>query len=322
MTTVQETLVGKDISLAAQLLGAGKLVAIPTETVYGLAANMFCEEAVNQIFTVKQRPATNPLIVHAHSVESLTEIVAEIPPKAALLMQAFWPGPLTLLLPKSKQVPNAVTAGLPNVAVRVPKHALTLALLKKVGFPLVAPSANPYTYISPTNAGHVKKMLNGKIPYVLDGGPCNMGIESTIIGFSDGMPALYRMGAISIEDIEKVIGKITLAITEKAIAPGMHLKHYSPITPLVASDNLEQDIIKHRNHNIGVITYNNYTQLLPSEKQLVLCENDDFKTAAANLYAAMHTMDGKGYDLIIAHKFPEPGIGLSLNDRLNRARAT
>lgn len=322
MTTAQNTLIGNDVNLAALLLGAGKLVAIPTETVYGLAANMFCEQAVSQIFTVKQRPATNPLIVHVHSAENLREIVTGIPPKAAMLMEAFWPGPLTLLLPKSNQVSNTVTAGLPNVAVRMPNHPLTLALLQKTGFPLVAPSANPYTYISPTNAGHVKKMLNGKIPYVLDGGPCTMGIESTIVGFIDGIPALYRMGAISIEDIEKVTGKITVAITEKAIAPGMHLKHYSPVTPLVVSDNLEQDIIKHRHHNIGVITYNNYTPLLPDEQQLVLCENYDFKTAGANLYAAMHTMDGKGYDLIIARKFPEAGIGLSLNDRLNRAKAT
>ena len=322
MTTAQETLVGNDVNLAAQLLDAGKLVAIPTETVYGLAANMFCEEAVNQIFSVKQRPATNPLIVHIYSAESLTEIVAGIPQKAAMLMDAFWPGPLTLLLPKNERVPKVVTAGLPNVAVRMPNHQLTLGLLKKVGFPLVAPSANPYTYISPTRASHVKKMLNGKIPYVLDGGPCNMGIESTIIGFPDGMPAMYRLGAISIEEIEKVIGKITLAITEKAIAPGMHLKHYSPFTPLIVSDNLEQDIIKYHNHNIGVITYNNSTPLLPSEQQLVLCENNDFKTAGTNLYAAMHAMDSKGYDLIIAHRFPEAGIGVSLNDRLNRAKAT
>lgn len=322
MTTTHDTLIGNDVNLAAQLLDAGKLVAIPTETVYGLAANMFCEEAVNQIFAVKQRPATNPLIVHIHSAESLTEIVTDIPQKAAMLIQAFWPGPLTLLLPKSNHVSNLVTAGLPNVAVRMPNHPLTLALLQKVGFPLVAPSANPYTYISPTNALHVKKMLNGKIRYVLDGGPCNMGIESTIVGFIDGMPAMYRMGAISIEDIEKVTGKIILAIPEKAIAPGMHLKHYSPVTPLMVSDNLEQDIIKHRNRYIGVITYNNHTPLLPHEQQLVLCENNDFKTAGTNLYAAMHTMDGKGYDLIIARRFPEAGIGLSLNDRLNRAKAT
>jgi L-threonylcarbamoyladenylate synthase len=322
MTAAQETLIGNDVNLAAQLLGAGKLVAIPTETVYGLAANIFCGDAVNQIFAVKQRPATNPLIVHIHSAEGLTGIVTDIPQKAAMLMQAFWPGPLTLLLPKNKQVPNVVTAGLPNVAVRMPNHPLTLALLKKVSFPLVAPSANPYTYISPTNALHVKKMLNGKIPYVLDGGPCNMGIESTIVGFKDGVPALYRMGAISMEVIENVIGKITLAITEKAIAPGMHVKHYSPITPLVVSDNLEQDILKYRNHNIGVITYNSYTPLLPHEQQLLLSEDNDFKTAGANLYAAMHTMDGKGYDLIIARKFPKAGIALALNDRLNRARAT
>jgi len=320
MTSFEETLIGNDIERAVQLLAAEKLVAIPTETVYGLAANMFSESAVKEIFAVKQRPATNPLIVHLPDVDSIHEIVKEIPAEARILLSAFSPGPLTLLLPKSNSVPDIVTAGSPYVAIRIPGHKLALDLLHKVGFPLVAPSANPYTYISPTSAMHVKKMLEGKIPYILDGGPCKMGLESTIIGLSNGSPAVYRLGAISREEIEDKIGKVELAINRKAIAPGMHHKHYSPDTRLILSDDPDKDIAHFSNYKIGVITYNNYSELLPYEQQVLLCKNDDFKTAAANLYAAMHSMDNKNYDLIIARKFPGTGIGLSINDRLNRAK--
>lgn len=318
---MEETLIGKDIDLAAQLLSTEKPVGIPTETVYGLAANMFSESAVKKIFEVKQRPAINPLIVHTPDIDRLTEIVSEVPIEASVLLKAFAPGPITLLLPKRKIVSDLVTSGLPNVAIRIPDHTLTFELLNKLEFPLVAPSANPYTYISPTNAEHVKTMLNGKIPYVLDGGACRRGLESTIIGFPKGAPTLYRMGAISIEEIEVEIGKVQIAITEKAIAPGMHLKHYSPNTRLIVSDNVEQDIATYCNNKVGLITYNQYSEHLAYDDQIILCEHDDFKTAAKKLYAAMHAMDSKGYDLIIANKFPETGIGLSMNDRLNRAKA-
>lgn len=320
MTFAEQTITGTDIQLAAQLLTENKLVAIPTETVYGLAANMFSKSAVQRIFSVKQRPANNPLIVHLPDAERIQDIVTDIPDMAKTLIDVFAPGPLTLLLPKRKSVPDIVTAGSSDVAIRIPNHELTLKLLHKVSFPLVAPSANPYTYISPTNAWHVKKVLGGNIPYILDGGPCIMGIESTIIGFPKGSPTIYRLGAISMEEIEDKIGKVKLAITEKSIAPGMHLKHYSPNTRFIVSDSLDKDIANFSNHNIGVITYNNYSKLLPNEQQLLLCENDEFKTAGTNLYTAMHIMDNKGYDLIIAREFPKTGIGLSINDRLNRAK--
>ncbi len=321
MNVLQETLIGNDIELAIQLLRSERLVAIPTETVYGLAANMYSESAVRQIFEVKQRPATNPLIVHVPNVDSLSEIVSEIFPEAITLLDTFSPGPITLLLPKSRYVSGLVTAGLPDVAIRIPDHKLTLDLLNKLEFPLVAPSANPYTYISPTSAEHVKTMLNGKISYVLDGGQCARGLESTIMGFPNGVPTLYRLGAISIEEIESVIGKIEIAKAEKVIAPGMHIKHYSPKTRLIVSDDIEQDIAIYSNYKIGLITYNQYSEFLPNESQIVLCENDDFKSAAKKLYAAMHAMDSKDYDLIIASKFPDTGMGRAINDRLNRAKA-
>lgn len=321
MNVLQETLIGNDIELAIQLLRSERLVAIPTETVYGLAANMYSESAVRQIFEVKQRPATNPLIVHVPNVDSLSEIVSEVFPEAITLLDTFSPGPITLLLPKSRYVSGLVTAGLPDVAIRIPDHKLTLDLLNKLEFPLVAPSANPYTYISPTSAEHVKTMLNGKISYVLDGGQCARGLESTIMGFPNGVPTLYRLGAISIEEIESVIGKIKIAKAEKVIAPGMHIKHYSPKTRLIVSDDIEQDIAIYSNYKIGLITYNQYSEFLPNESQIVLCENDDYKSAAKKLYAAMHAMDSKDYDLIIASKFPDIGMGRAINDRLNRAKA-
>ncbi len=321
MNVLQETLIGKDIELAIQLLRSERLVAIPTETVYGLAANMYSESAVRQVFEVKQRPATNPLIVHVPNVDNLSEIVSEVFPEAITLLDTFSPGPITLLLPKSRYVSGLVTAGLPDVAIRIPDHKLTLDLLNKLEFPLVAPSANPYTYISPTSAEHVKTMLNGKISYVLDGGQCARGLESTIMGFPNGVPTLYRLGAISIEEIESVIGKIKIAKAEKVIAPGMHIKHYSPKTRLIVSDDIEQDIAIYSNYKIGLITYNQYSEFLPNESQIVLCENDDYKSAAKKLYAAMHAMDSKDYDLIIASKFPDTGMGRAINDRLNRAKA-
>lgn len=314
------TEIGNDIYIAAELLRANKLVAIPTETVYGLAGNVFSEAAVKQIFGVKQRPANNPLIVHVHNADVLNEIVRAVPTEAKILLDAFTPGPLTLLLPKKKIVPDMVTAGLPDVAIRLPDHKLTLALMAEAGLPLAAPSANPYTYISPTSAIHVLQMLNGKIPYILDGGVCKFGLESTIIGFPKGVPTVYRKGAIPIEEIEDKIGKMKLAASEKIVAPGMHPKHYSPKTKLILSDDPEQDIHKYGDQKISLITYNAYSGLLPYEQQVLLCQDNDFETAGANLYAAMHIMDGGNYDIIIARKFPEIGIGLSINDRLSRAK--
>ena len=316
-----KTKIGTDIHIAAELLRANNVVAIPTETVYGLAGNIFSEKAIKRIFEVKQRPPSNPLIVHVHQVEALNDIVKVIPAEAKILLDAFAPGPLTLLLPKKAAVSDWVTAGLPDVAIRIPDQKLTLALIAEAGFPLAAPSANPYTYISPTSAMHVFQMLDGRIPYILDGGSCRLGLESTIIGFERGKPTLYRKGAITIEEIEDKIGKIKLPVSQKIVAPGMHLKHYSPKTKLILSDDPETDIHKYGNLKVGLITYNAYSNLLPCEQQILLCQQDDFKVAGANLYGAMHLMDNMNYDMIIVRKFPETGIGLSINDRLNRAKA-
>ena len=236
----------------------------------------------------------------------------------------FWPGPLTLVLPKKNTIPNIVTSGKNTVGVRVPWHPFTLELLKELDFPLAAPSANPFGYISPTTAEHVKKQLGAKIKLILDGGSCEKGIESTIIGFEDGKPILYRVGAISKETIESHIG--TIEIKNKAAArpdaPGMLSKHYSPKTKFEVSNNIKESIDSNALKNVGYILFTKPSIELVADKFILLTENENLDEAAAHLYAVMHLMDEKNFDLIIAEKFPEYGLGISLNDRLQRAQET
>ena len=309
------------IAKAAKLLKSGNAVAIPTETVYGLAANAFEENAVRQIFEIKQRPLYNPLIVHIKSIDYLETITSSIPPKALLLAKHFWPGALTLVLPKKDIIPNIVTAGKDTVGIRVPSHPIALALLEEIDFPLAAPSANPFGYISPTTAAHVQKQLGDKIPFILDGGLCEKGIESTIIGFENNEPILYRVGAISKEEIESIIGKINqkTKAAAKPEAPGMLSKHYSPRTKFIVSENIIDDIEKYKNQAVGFLIYSNV--IISGLYNLIrLTTTEDLDEAAQNLYSAMHTLDAANYDLIIAEKFPETGLGISLNDRLYRAQ--
>lgn len=314
-----ETIIGSNIEHAKQLLLNGELVAIPTETVYGLAANAYDSTAVNEIFLAKNRPLFNPLIVHVGNIDQLKGIVKAITPAAALLLHKFSPGPLTLLLPRNNLIPDIVTAGLPDVAVRIPAHPLTLSLLQEIDFPLAAPSANPFGYISPTTAAHVKRMLEGKIPYILDGGECQAGIESTIVGFRDNVPIIYRQGIITKEDIEDCIGTTLLNESKKTVSPGMLDSHYSPHTPLYLTDDIASAIKKMAGSEIGLITHNEYSNLLPVSQQILLFKADDVKTGAAKLYAALHEMDHKGYRAIIVKKLPHYGIGAAINDRLWRA---
>ena len=312
-------MIGKDVRLAAQLLKEGKLVAIPTETVYGLAANALSESAVRKIYEAKGRPSFNPLIIHLADISQLSEYAREIPQSAYELLNRFSPGPLTLILPKKEVVPDIVTAGLDSVAVRIPAHPVLRELLKICGLPLAAPSANPSGYISPTSAQHVEKMLGGKVDYILDGGTCSAGLESTIVGFPNGVPAIYREGIISRTEIEKIIGPVELNVSGKIHAPGMLSSHYSPNTPLILTDNVPGEIEKNKNKKIGLITYGSLLVGLPENQQILLCDDNEFELAARNLYAAMHEMDERGYDLIIARRFPYSGIGVAINDRLERA---
>lgn len=315
------SIISKDISKAVKLLTADKLVAIPTETVYGLAGNIYSESAINSIFKTKKRPFFNPLIVHIPSVDVLETIVSHIPEKAKQLAQAFWPGSMTLVLKKQPNIPDLITAGKDTVAVRVPNHPLTLELLKQLQFPLAAPSANPFGSISPTKAEHVARYFENNIDMVLDGGPCTSGIESTIIGFENEEPIIYRLGALAIEDIEAVVGKVIIK-NKKEIspdAPGMLDRHYAPSTQTFLTDDVSEEIKKHKGKRIGVLVFKTDLKDLTITTQIILSQKEDMAEAASKLYDAMHDLDHQNLDVIIAERFPDFGLGKSINDRLKRA---
>ena len=314
------SIISKDIQKAVQLLTENQLVAIPTETVYGLAGNIFSEKAIKSIFSTKKRPFFNPLIVHIPSIDSLSDLVTHVPEKAKLLAAAFWPGSLTLVLKKSNKIPDLITAGKDTVAVRVPNHPITLALLKKLPFPLAAPSANPFGSISPTKPTHVENYFRNSIKMVLDGGSCANGIESTIIGFENEEPVIYRLGALPLEEIEAVVGKISIKNKkeEKPDAPGMLARHYAPKTSTFLVDDVAAEIEKNTGKKMGVLVFKSS---LNNENitEIILSRKGSMQEAAANLYAAMHELDTKNLDIIIAERFSEFSLGKSINDRLKRA---
>jgi L-threonylcarbamoyladenylate synthase len=314
------SIISKDIQKAVTLLTDEQLVAIPTETVYGLAGNIFSEKAIKSIFSTKKRPFFNPLIVHIPSIDSLSDLVTHVPEKAKLLAAAFWPGSLTLVLKKSNKIPDLITAGKDTVAVRVPNHPITLALLKKLPFPLAAPSANPFGSISPTKPTHVENYFRNSIKMVLDGGSCANGIESTIIGFENEEPVIYRLGALPLEEIEAVVGAISIKNKkeEKPDAPGMLARHYAPKTSTFLVDDVAAEIEKNTGKKMGVLVFKSS---LNNENitEIILSKNGSLQEAASRLYSAMHDLDSKNLDLIIAERFSEFGLGKSINDRLQRA---
>jgi L-threonylcarbamoyladenylate synthase len=315
------SIISKDISKAIALLTAEELVAIPTETVYGLAGNIYSEKAIKAIFETKKRPFFNPLIVHIPSVEYLSNIVEHVPEKAKLLAEAFWPGPITLVLKKKATIPDLITAGKDTVAVRVPNHPMALELLKQLPFPLAAPSANPFSSISPTSAAHVEDYFKDKIKMVFDGGTCKSGIESTIIGFENDEPIIYRLGSTSIEAIEAAVGKVELKNKKDVApdAPGMLARHYAPKTKTILTDNIV-DSVKHYAHKkIGLLVFNSDFKSEAISIRIVLSKTGDLSEAASKLYEALHQLDKENLDIIIAEKFPDYGLGKSINDRLTRA---
>ncbi len=315
------TVISNNIKKAVEILNNEDVIAIPTETVYGLAGNIYSEKAIRKIFEVKQRPLFNPLIVHLHSVEQLDEIVSEIPAKAQLLADAFWPGSLTLILKKKATIPDLITAGKDTVAVRIPDHPVTLALLKELSFPLAAPSANPFNRISPTKASHVADYFQHTIQMVLDGGECAHGLESTIIGFENNEPVIYRLGAISVEDIENVVGKVDIKNKKESapLAPGMLAKHYSPKTKTYLTNNMEQFLKDHKDLKIGVLSFSEEFKASNIQQLEILSKSGDLKEAASKLYSALHRLDNLDLDIIVAQRCPDIGLGKSINDRLERA---
>ncbi|NUQ13999.1 MAG: threonylcarbamoyl-AMP synthase [Flavobacteriales bacterium] len=311
------TVTGTDVAQAARLLEQGAVVAIPTETVYGLAADAFNEEAVLTIFTVKQRPAFDPLIVHVRDRAQLDR-VAVVPPQAEVLIDRFWPGPLTLVLPKRPAVPDLVTSGLDTVAVRMPAHTMTRALLDAVDTPLAAPSANPFGYVSPTTAGHVQDQLGGRIPYILDGGACAVGVESTILGWQQERWVLFRPGGAPVEAIEAVVGPLHVAAdSARPQAPGMLESHYAPRKPVHVGD-VDSLLRRFAGRAVGVISFRTEHAAHRCE---VLSPEGDLAVAARHLFAVLRELDASDCQVIVAERFPEEGLGRAMNDRLRRAAA-
>jgi L-threonylcarbamoyladenylate synthase len=299
-------LIGRDSTIAKLFLEKGELVAIPTETVYGLAGNALVPETVAKIFQAKNRPSFDPLIVHTHSIEQAHAYVRDFPSWAHKLATAFWPGALTLLLPKKELIPDIVTNGSDLVAIRIPNHPVTLNLLRTIDFPLAAPSANPFGYISPTTAQHVADQLSGKLAYILDGGSCEIGLESTIVGLKNNKPAVYRTGGIGIEAIENIVQEKLDIVqsTSNPSAPGMLDSHYSPTKPLYFGANLSHSF---PDKKVGIINFQN------------LSPTHDLSEAACQLFAKLRQLDKSDIEIIIAEEFPNEGLGRAINDRLFRA---
>lgn len=298
----------------------GELVAIPTETVYGLAGNALLPAAVTKIFQVKNRPSFDPLILHVPDLESIYSLAEAIPDKALQLANKFWPGPLTLLLKKRKVIPDLVTSGMDTVGIRCPAHPLTHELLKTLPFPLAAPSANPFGYVSPTTARHVDDQLGDSIAYILDGGPCTVGIESTIVGFEeDNTPVIHRLGGLSLEEIEQLTGKAKVAThsTSNPKAPGQLRSHYAPRKRVIMG-NLNDLVKQYRHVAAGILSFrSDYA----SPYQYILSPTGKLEEAAQNLFAALRAFDRMPVDIVLAEFVPDTGLGKAINDRLRRAAA-
>ena len=316
--------VGTDIQQASTYLQQGKLVAIPTETVYGLAGNALDVKAVSSIFETKDRPSFDPLILHVASLEQVNPFVSSFPENLKCLAEAFWPGPLTVLLPRQASVPDLVTSGLDRVAVRVPNHPLTLALLAQLDFPLAAPSANPFGYISPTQAAHVEAQLGTQIPYILDGGACAVGLESTIVGMEGEQVVIYRLGGLELSKIESLVGPVTVQAhsTSNPSAPGQLASHYAPRKPFLVGElnELVPKLIQ-EGKAFGVLSFSTHFPALPLERQFVLSPSQDLQEAAQRLFMGMRLLDESDAAVIVAEFVPEIGLGRAINDRLKRAAA-
>jgi len=305
----------ENIERAAELLKRGELVAFPTETVYGLGAVAFNERAVAKIFELKRRPSFDPLIVHIADISMLEE-VCYLNEKAEKLIEKFWPGPLTLVLPKKHRVPGIVTSGLSTVAVRMPAHRVALELIKCCGLPVAAPSANPFGSLSPTKAEHVFSYFGEEL-FIIDGGECRVGVESTIVDLTQEEPVVLRPGGISLEELGKVLGRVQIKTTSSSPkAPGQLKKHYSPKTPLKILRG-KPDVTS------GKVGFVAFSRVPEGNFQVVrlLSPSGDLREAAANLFKVLHELDKMELDLILVEPVPEKGLGLAIMDRLKRAEA-
>ena len=314
--------ISNNIEEAIHLLKAGELVAIPTETVYGLAENGFDEDAVLKIFSAKNRPHFNPLILHVGNIEQLKNLVEEFPEIGKEILKKYSPGPITLLLKKKSIVSDLVTAGSEFVAVRIPNHPLTLELLNRIDFPLAAPSANPFGYVSPTKANHVEQQLGTKLQLILDGGECQVGIESTILGFEAGKIIIHRLGNITPEQLIQDFPDWEVIIAnegkERPSAPGQLKSHYAPAKTCYFG-NIEKLVAQFIDMKIGAIMFKAKTSLIEEDKQIIIAPDGKLETAAKNLFAALREIENLDCDLVLLEEMPNQGIGLAINDRLKRA---
>ncbi|MES9523011.1 L-threonylcarbamoyladenylate synthase [Streptomyces capoamus] len=312
-----------DIEKAAGVLRAGGLVALPTETVYGLGANAEDPTAVSRIFQVKGRPPSHPLIVHIGGAEQLDDWVEEVPATARLLAEHFWPGPLTLVLRRGRRVPLEATGGLETVAVRVPDHPVALALLSAFGGGVTAPSANRFGQVSPTTAQHVRAELGDGVDFVLDGGPCEVGVESTIVDATGEVPSILRPGGVTREDLEAVLGRpLAVHATSRVRVPGQHPSHYAPRARVVLVEPekvvAEAELAQERGHRVGVFLPPSLTDAAV-KAHAVAAVPASMNAYARGLYGLLRELDQKGCDLIFASLPAEEGLGLAIANRLRRA---
>jgi len=313
--------IGIDLIKAQKILENGDLVAIPTETVYGLAANALDPLAVSKIYAAKNRPSFDPLIIHVGKIEDFKTYTVDFPVQLMHLAEKFCPGPITFLVKKSEIIPEITTSGLEKVAIRIPKHPLTLELLNKLNFPLAAPSANPFGYVSPTTAAHVYEQLGERIPYILDGGPCKVGLESTIVGCENENLIIYRKGGLDLDELRKVFsGEILIKdhSSSNPEAPGMLSKHYSPKKRIeILDETTILDLIDKK--STGLLRYN--TPIAGFENQIVLSGKSDLNEAAFRLFDALRQFDKMDIQKVYIELVPEKGLGIAINDRLRRAAA-
>jgi len=306
------------VSEAARLLKEGEVVAIPTETVYGLAGNAFEPKALAKIFAAKERPTFDPLIVHIADIAQLTDIAKDIPDSAYKLAEAYWPGPMTIILPKKDCIPDLCTSALPSVAVRFPSHPIAQAIIKESGLPLAAPSANLFKHVSPTTAEHVAAQLADRIAGIVDGGPCSVGVESSIISLV-GEPTVMRPGAITPEMFKAILGEVKIKEStskpgQPMLAPGQCDTHYRPQVPLYYGEVPAGYTLPEHTVRIAF-----GTQTGPIPATVNLSATGDMVEATSKLYAFMHDLDKSEYDLILVDPIPNTGVGMALNDRLKRA---
>ncbi|GKU83680.1 L-threonylcarbamoyladenylate synthase [Niallia sp. NCCP-28] len=321
------------IKKAADFLKQNEVVAFPTETVYGLGGNAKDDQAIKKIFAAKGRPSDNPLIIHIAKQEQIKEFVEEIPAVAKQLMEAFWPGALTIILRIKKGVLSPyATAGLPTVGVRMPDHPVALKLIEQSNLPIAAPSANQSGKPSPTNAVHVKEDLDGKIAGILDGGSTGVGVESTVIDCTDQMPTILRPGGITIEQIEQIIGEVHLdsALTNKEAkpkAPGMKYSHYAPDVPLFLVKGTKERIqllineAKQTGKKVGVLTTKEHKNYYDADYIFACGKREDLETVAATLYEGLRSFNYKDVDVIYSEMFPDSGVGQAIMNRLMKAAA-